>query len=173
MDEATPDIPIDVLPFNEAFHRSKAGPISYKGNIVHMAFRIQIEAQTRLWIDILKRRSPPEQALHLVADGCEIVIRQKASCKGLIWVSEWLEPIEISFLNVKEGARFMMWNATSSEIGLSTNDWGNYGLVIEQASPGREWILRCSQGMMPQLPDFDALVLRVTAEPHAEFIVQP
>lgn len=172
-DDPVPPMPIDVLPFNEAFDRSRAGPISYQGNIVHRAFRLQVAPGVRLVIEVIRSHSPPEQALHLLSVNAKINISGDSRKRGLIWISEWDAPIEVSFDNVKADAKFMMGNATSHQVGASTNDWGNYGMIIREEISDRVWLLRCSQGMMPKLPDFDDLVLRITAVPSAQFLDRP
>lgn len=167
------DMPQDVLPLRAAFKLSRGGPIIYGGKLVFMAYRILVSADTRLTITIMQKRQPPEQVLHLYSDGCKIQVGTGSAQKGEIWISEWNKPIEISFLNVSNGARFMMGNATSHQIGASTNDWGNYGMLVDEIEPDRQWVLKCSQGMMPNLPDFEALVLHVRAEPNATFQGSP
>jgi hypothetical protein len=111
--------------------------------------------------------------LHLYSEKCRILIGKGSAKKGEVWLSEWDKPIEIAFDKVEIGAKFMMWNATSHTIGASTNDWGNYGMLVEEIEEEKEWLLRCSQGMMPILPDFESLILRIRASPSAVFLERP
>lgn len=155
------ETPVDILPLNAAFALSKGRPVRYKGNLVYSAFNVDVLPTTRLRIDILKSRRPPEQVLQLIGDGCLLCIGQQSAKKGKVWISEWKKPIEITFKDVKSSAKLYVTNGTSDEIGQPINSWGNYGILIEVIREDQEWILRCCQGMMPSLPDFNMLVLNV------------
>jgi len=155
--------PIDVFPFRHANQLSEDGKIIYKGQLIHRTFRLDVEATDRLTVEIVRRTESPEQALHLFGTNCRIKIRRGISARGVVWISLWHEPIEIEFEGVKPGARFTMWNALGETVGGPTNDaWGNFGVIIEEKVPQREWTLRFCQSPNRIPPDFNALVLLVT-----------
>lgn len=155
--------PIDVFPFRHAYQISEDGRIIYRGQVIHRAFKLAVEPGDRLILKVLRRSSGPEQALQLYGHNCRIKIRRGVSPHGVIWLSLWQEPVEIEFVDVEPEARFSMWNTLGETVGGPTEDsWGNFGAIIEEKTPQREWVLRCCQSPGRTPPDFDALVLRVT-----------
>lgn len=155
--------PIDVLPFSHAYELAEDGKIIYKGQVVQRAFKLDVVEADCLTVEVVRRTAFPEQVMHLFSEHCRIRIRRSISSHGLLWFSQWKDPIEIEFVDVKPGARFVMWNAVARAIGQPTNDsWGNFGAIIEEKQADREWILRCCQSALESPPDFTALVLHVT-----------
>lgn len=155
--------PVDVLPFSHAYEIAEDGRIIYKGQVIQRAFKLDVEENERLTVEVMRRTAFPEQVMHLYSEHCRIKIRRRVSSHGLLWFSQWQDAIDIEFVDVKPGARFVMWNAVARAIGEPTNDsWGNFGAIIEEKVPQREWILRCCQSALDTPPDFDALVLQVT-----------
>lgn len=158
------EMPIDVLPFRTAFQLSEGGPIKYKGRTVVRAFRTTVTENTKLIISVLKRQGPPpEIALHVYGQNCIPKIGQGTKKAGVIWLSQWDKPIEITFEKVKQNAEFVFWNAVGLRIGGATNDsWGNFGMIVESEIEAEQWIVRCCQSEIDKNPDFDGLQLRVT-----------
>lgn len=155
--------PVDVLPFSHAYELAEDGRIIYKGQVVQRAFKLDVAEADCLTVEVVRRTAFPEQVMHLFSEHCRIKVRRGISSHGLLWLSQWQEPIEIEFVDVKPGARFVMWNAVARAIGEPTNDtWGNFGVIIEENVPQREWTLRCCQSAIDTPPDFRALVLHVT-----------
>ena len=153
------------ISFRDQFNLSNGGPFEFDGFLVHRAFKIAVTEPRRLRLSVLKASHGPQQALHLYASNCRMRIGRDERHSGLLWIADCLDKIvEIELTAINPPGTFGMWNATSDRIGGSTNDsWGNYGVII-QAIGANSWLLNFSQSMLPDPPNFEALVIKVEVE---------
>lgn len=155
------------LPFSDAFIKNKGKPLLYRGKLLYVSLRVDLACESVLRIDVLRHQASPEQVIEIVAQRCMLANQDSKTGKSrsiAIYVSEWSQPICLSVVDVVPGARIFIGNATASTIrGPIWSGMGNYALQIESKAEN-EYLCRCSQGMWPSKPDFNALVFTVRVE---------
>jgi hypothetical protein len=146
---------------SDVFAEAQAPYLDWEGELAFAIY--EMPAPGELIVELMRSKASPVQGLSLKAYGGVLRIDDVESPHMLIWADTAPHRVMVSFKSwAGREARVKIWNVWRGNVGgvAVTQAWlGNAGMRIEQATDGRELLLRCSDGEGPV--DFGDLEARV------------